>query len=83
MYESYSEARDRGATLAAEVSESVRRTIEHRARDRAFAGGSGGSGLLDVLGEDELRSARPPCGGFCERFGAQGCHSPRCRVGGE
>jgi hypothetical protein len=83
MYERNSEARDRRATLAAEVSESVRRTIEHRARGRTVAGRSGGIGPLDVLGEGEPRSARPPCGGFCGRFGAQGCHSPRCRVGGE
>jgi hypothetical protein len=83
MYESYSEARDRGVTLAADALESVRRTIEHRARDRAVAGRSGGSGLLDVLGEEEPTSGRPPCGGRCARFGVQGCHSPRCRVGGE
>lgn len=80
MYESYSEAGDRGATLAAEASESVRRTIEHRARDHAVAGGSGGSGSL---GEEEPPSAKPPCGGCCARFGVQGCHSPRCRVGSE
>lgn len=83
MYESYSEARERGAMLAAETPKSGRATIEHRARDRAVAGGSGGSGLLDALGEDQPTSARPPCGGCCERFGGQGCHSPRCRVGGE
>ncbi len=83
MYESYSEARDRGATLAAEASESGRRTIERRAGDRAVAGRSGGSGLLDVVGEDEPMRATPPCGGCYARFGVQGCHSPRCRVGGE
>ena len=63
MYESYSEAGDRGAILAAETSESVRRTLEHRGRDRAVAGGSGGTGLLDVLGEDEPTTGRRPAAG--------------------
>ena len=36
---------------------------------------------LDVVGDERARAA--PCGGRCQRFGVQGCHSPRCWVGEE
>jgi hypothetical protein len=35
--------------------------------------------MLDMLSEGQP-ARRPPCGGSCQRFGVQGCHSPRCCV---
>ena len=44
--------------------------------------GDDGDRTPDLLGEDPP-ARRPPCGGSCERFGVQGCHSPRCCGGGQ
>jgi hypothetical protein len=52
--------------------------LEH---DLASEPGDGGRQWLDVL-TDQLARALP-CGGRCERFGSEGCHSRRCRVGGQ
>ena len=38
--------------------------------------------MLDMLGEGPP-AMRPPCGGGCQRFGVQGCYSPRCCVGAD
>jgi hypothetical protein len=38
--------------------------------------------MLEMVGEGPP-ARTPPCGGSCERFGVQGCHSPRCCVGAD
>ena len=82
MDNSYPEVRRYPATVPADARSNGWRAGERRTLDRHLADQPGdGRRWLDVLGDESAR--RPPCGGRCERFGAKGCHSPRCRVGGQ
>jgi hypothetical protein len=80
MYDSGREVRRE--ITPAYVWQNGRETIERQTPDRLGAPGDGdGRRWLDALGDGSARAL--PCGGRCERFGAQGCHSSRCRVGGQ
>ena len=83
MYDIYGEVCQRRAVLPGEAWKHGRELIERHALDHLVAGSPGEhEPMLDTLSEDQP-ARRPPCGGSCQRFGVQGCHSPRCCVGAE
>jgi hypothetical protein len=83
MYDIYREVWRHRAVLPGEAWKHGRELIERHALDHLGAGSPGDrEPMLDMLGEGQP-ARRPPCGGSCQRFGAQGCHSPRCCVGAE
>jgi hypothetical protein len=84
MYDTYREVWRHRAVLPGEAWMHGREMIERPALDHLVAGppGDDDETLLDVLGEGQPARV-PPCGGRCQRFGVQGCHSPRCCVGAE
>jgi hypothetical protein len=80
MYDSYRDVRRR-AVLPGETWTHGREMIERHGLDHLVVGPPGEhEPMLEMLREDQPAS-RPPCGGRCERFGVQGCHSPRCLAG--
>jgi len=83
MYDSYREVWRRRAVLPGQAWKHGREMIEHHALDHLVAGSPAEhEPMLDMLSEDQP-ARTPPCGGSCQRFGVQGCHSPRCCVGAE
>lgn len=81
MYDTYREVWRHRVVLPGEARKHGREMIERPALDHLLAAGPGGDDepMLDMLSEDQP-ARRPPCGGSCQRFGVQGCHSPRCCV---
>jgi hypothetical protein len=84
MYDSYREVRTYPEVIPAKARKNGRETIERHALDRLLADQSGDDcGWVPYVPSEDGPARRPPCGGRCERFGVQGCHSPRCCVGAE
>jgi hypothetical protein len=83
MPDSYRKARPHPAIMSPKARDNGREPRERNAVDRHLTGqrGDDHGRSLDMLDAEPVRAL--PCGGRCERFGVQGCHSPRCRVGGE
>jgi len=81
MYDIYRQVWRHRAVLPGEARKHGRKMIEPQALDHLIAGppGDHDEPMLDLLGEGPP-ARRPPCGGGCQRFGVQGCHSPRCCV---
>jgi hypothetical protein len=83
MYDSYREVWRHRAVLPGGAWRHEGELSARHGLDQLAADLPGNDELMrEMLGEDQP-ARRAPCGGSCQRFGVQGCHSPRCCVGAE